>query len=441
MLRNYFKTGLHVLYSSNRLLFVVSLLFIFPLLFLYITNTFAETAKLNIETAEKRRVAVLHDSLQVLVGSYNENQALLREFLTLQQRETPDVTEIRITKKTAEGYLIVESYDDQKEGSYESVTDMYSTAQPGINSSLIFEFTNHDERTWQVVRAITVGAESYYVLSEHTFKDIDSLMQARKQQSYLGLTAIFAFLIALAYWFGRQIDWHKRYDILAAKMKERDLFTTMIAHEFRTPLTAIRGYNSFLAESISISEQEKTFVTAISQSTDRLLALVNDFLEVAKIQSGKMDLIKSTVDVQPIIMAVCEALQPIAREKKLELSFHKLAVPIVINTDTKRLYQILQNLISNALKYTKQGAIEVTLDVTPKTISIRIKDTGMGITADDQQKLFAPFARVGGVEKTSITGTGLGMWITKQLVAALDGTITVESIKDIGTHVVLGFRR
>jgi two-component system sensor histidine kinase EvgS len=72
---------------------------------------------------------------------------------------------------------------------------------------------------------------------------------------------------------------------------------------------------------------------------------------------------------------------------------------------------------------------------------IRIKDTGMGISAEDQQKLFAPFARVGGVEKTSITGSGLGMWITKQLVEALKGSISVESIKNVGTHVVVTLKR
>lgn len=440
-LRNSLKAGLMVLRSSNRLLFVAALLFIFPLLFLYITNTFSEAAKLNIETAEKRRVAVLHDSLQVFLGSYESNKPLLQEFLLVQQRETTDITEIRIAKKTPEGFLVLESYDDERHGSFESVTDIYATAQPGENNSLIFEFINGSERTWQAVRSIAVGNETYYILSEHSFKSLDSMMKARNQQSYLGLTAIFAFLIALAYWFGRQIDWHKRYDALALKMKERDLFTTMIAHEFRTPLTAIRGYNSFLAESVTISEKEKTFVTTIQHSTDRLLALVNDFLEVARIQSGKMDIEKVAVDVQPIIMSVVEALQPIAREKNLQLSFHKLAVPTALHTDSKRMYQILQNLISNSLKYTIEGSVEITVDATPKVVSIRIKDTGMGITAEDQQKLFAPFSRVGGVEKSTVPGTGLGMWITKQLVEALGGSITVESIKDVGTHVVLSFRR
>lgn len=440
-LRNLFKNGFMVLKSSNRLLFIAALLFIFPLLFLYITNTFAETAEKNIETAEKRRVAVLHDAITVLLRSYETNPDLTREFLATQQQEMTDVTEIRIAKKTTDGYYILESYEDEKERSFESVTDMYTMAQPENKNSLIFTFVNGNERTWQAIRAVTLGNETVYILSEHSFLNIDTVMKARKQQAYLGLTAIFAFLIALAYWFGRQIDWHKRYDALDIKMKERDLFTNMIAHEFRTPLTAIRGYSSFLAESQTISEKEKTFVDAVQTSTERLLALINDFLEVARIQSGKMNLELVAVDVQPTIMAVIDALQPIAKDKNLSLSFHKLAVPVVLTTDTKRLYQIFQNLISNSLKYTEKGSVELTVDVAPRTVSIRIKDTGMGISAEDQKKLFEPFGRVGGVDKSTITGTGLGMWITKQLAEALKGTVTVESIKDVGTHVVLVFRR
>jgi signal transduction histidine kinase len=440
-LHNLMRQGFGVLKSNNHLLFVATLLFLFPLLFFYVTNSFIETAEKNIETAEKRRIAVLHDSLAVLLTTYEGNPILVKDFLSLQHQEMTDVLEIRVVKKTKDLYQIVESFEDEKEGSYESVTDIYTTVQPDAQNSLIYIFDSNPARTWQAVRAVSINNSTYYILSEHSFAAVDSVMQARKQQAYLGLTAIFAFLIALAYWFGRQINWRKQYDLLKVQMKERDLFTNMIAHEFRTPLTAIRGYSSFLAESDSITTKEKTFVDAVQQSTERLLALVNDFLEVARIQSGNMNLEMTTVDIQPTIISVIEALQPIAKSKNLQLSFHQLAVPVALKTDTKRLYQILQNLISNSLKYTKDGTVEVALDVTPRTVSIRIKDSGMGISADDQQKLFSPFSRVGGVEQTKVVGTGLGMWITKQLVELLQGSITVESIKDVGTHVIIVFRR
>jgi protein-histidine pros-kinase len=173
----------------------------------------------------------------------------------------------------------------------------------------------------------------------------------------------------------------------------------------------------------------------------RLLALVNDFLEVARIQSGKLSLELRSQNINPTLAGVVETLTQEAVRKGLTLSFTPSTNPLLHTTDSKRLHQVIQNLVSNSIKYTEKGSVEIVCEQNALATIIRIKDTGMGISAEDQQKLFAPFSRVGGVEKTGISGTGLGMWITKQLVEALGGVITVESIKDVGTHVVITFKR
>ena len=437
-----FAEGLAVLRTNSRLLFVALLIFVFPLLFVFIAQNFFDAAYTNIQTSEKRRVGILQDALALLV----ENQAStsiesLHTFSEEQQKQNPDITEIKIVQKTTEGYLIRDSLEKNSIGTLDQDVVLYqSGAVPG--QSLIFEYSEGGERKWRVVRS-TNGRDStaYFVVTMHTFKSIDSVMAARRQESYFGLTAIFIFLFALAYWFSRQIDWQKKYLRIQSKMDDRDLFTNMIAHEFRTPLTAINGYNSFLAESTNLSLDEKGYVNVIQTSTARLLALVNDFLEVARIQSGKMELERTPTDIQTIITGVVDVLKPMAAEKGLMLFYKPLAVPIMYKTDSKRLHQALQNIVSNSLKYTDKGSVEIVTEITPLTVTIRIKDTGMGIGADDQHKLFAPFSRVGGVEKTTTTGTGLGMWITKQLIELLGGTIAVESIKGVGTHVVIALRR
>ena len=437
-----FAEGLAVLRTNSRLLFVALLIFVFPLLFVFIAQNFFDAAYTNIQTSEKRRVGILQDALALLV----ENQAStsiesLHTFSEEQQKQNPDITEIKIVQKTTEGYLIRDSLEKNSIGTLDQDVVLYqSGAVPG--QSLIFEYSEGGERKWRVVRSAN-GRDStaYFVVTMHTFKSIDSVMAARRQESYFGLTAIFIFLFALAYWFSRQIDWQKKYLRIQSKMDDRDLFTNMIAHEFRTPLTAINGYNSFLAESTNLSLDEKGYVNVIQTSTARLLALVNDFLEVARIQSGKMELERTPTDIQTIITGVVDVLKPMAVEKGLMLFYKPLAVPVMYKTDSKRLHQALQNIVSNSLKYTDKGSVEIVTEITPLTVTIRIKDTGMGIGADDQHKLFAPFSRVGGVEKTTTTGTGLGMWITKQLIELLGGTIAVESIKGVGTHVVIALRR
>jgi signal transduction histidine kinase len=436
------ENGIRVMRSNTRLIFVGVLVFVFPLLFVVITQSFFDAAYTNIQTSEKQRVGILQDSLKSIIEKTSITQGGLQSILNEQAKQNQDITEMRIVQKTSEGLLIVNSLDEDSIGTYETSTELYQSALGATDSSLIFEFVIGGNRTWQVVRAAT-GSDgtTYYIFSEHSFKTVDSIMAARRQESYFGLTAIFLFLGGLAYWFARQIDWRKRHDALKKQLEERDLFTNMIAHEFRAPLTAINGYSSFLAESKTPTPDERRYVQNIQTSTSRLLTLVNDFLEVARIQSGKLSLEIKSLDVQTVLTGVVEALRPNATEKRLTLVYEPLVQPIMHATDAKRLHQVIQNLVSNSIKYTEKGTIELTCEQTPVAIVIRIKDTGMGISAEDQQKLFAPFARVGGVEKTSITGSGLGMWITKQLVEALKGSISVESIKNVGTHVVVTLKR
>src|SRR5690606_11069741 len=155
-------------------------------------------------------------------------------------------------------------------GTFEEKTFLYdSVAFAPQNTSFTFPYTVNETRMSQSVRSVTMhDGTQFFLLTEHSFAASDALMKSRLQQSYIGLTAIFAFLMVLAYWISRQIDWQKRYTSLEQKMAERDVFISMIAHEFRTPLTAINGYTSFLAESKNTTIEEKRYVGTIQLSTN-----------------------------------------------------------------------------------------------------------------------------------------------------------------------------
>jgi signal transduction histidine kinase len=168
--------------------------------------------------------------------------------------------------------------------------------------------------------------------------------------------------------------------------------------------------------------------------------LVSDFLEVARLQSGKLKIEKTQVDLREVLSLVTEELQLTAKEKGLTLVYESPVQPVLMQTDRARMIQVITNMVSNSVKYTPSGAVELECQKEAGKIRINIKDTGTGISAEDQKKLFAPFTRVGDVDHTSIAGTGLGMWITKQLVDLLDGEIGVESIQGIGTHIVITFK-
>jgi signal transduction histidine kinase len=435
--------GFRVMRSNTRLLLVGTLVFIFPLLYISSLQSFYQSAKKSVDSSELRRIGTLHDVSSLYLYASDKSDEAFAVLVKEISDQNPDITEVRIVERSNEGFRVRASRDEEAIGTIEEKSSLYNSAAIApTDTSFIFKYTLNEIPMGQAIRAVsTPDGTQLFLLTEHSFEVSDAAMKSRLQQSYLGLTAIFLFLMWLAYWISRQIDWQKRHAFLEQKMKERDLFTHMIAHEFRTPLTAINGYTSFLAESTNTSPDEKRYVQTIQLSTGRLLALINDFLEVARIQSGNMQLEMKPVDIQPIISNVLDVLRPAADEKGLTLLHTPLSVPIVHTTDTKRLHQVLQNIISNSIKYTDSGSVKVTTEATPRAVTIRIQDTGMGISAEDQKKLFAPFSRVGGVEKTATIGTGLGMWITKQIVEILGGVISVESIKSVGTHVVITFKR
>jgi signal transduction histidine kinase len=113
----------------------------------------------------------------------------------------------------------------------------------------------------------------------------------------------------------------------------------------------------------------------------------------------------------------------------------------MVNADGERLKQAITNILSNAIKYTPRGSITISLEQRSDRVELRVQDTGTGIGADEQKQLFAPFFRTKSADQSKTTGTGLGMWITKQLIEAMGGSIGVESIRGIGTHIVVTLQK
>ncbi|MCA9354414.1 MAG: HAMP domain-containing histidine kinase [Candidatus Kaiserbacteria bacterium] len=432
------ERGLKIMKSNSRMVLVAILVFVFPLIFVWVTQNFFATAYDNIDTAEKKRVAMLHDTIAAVLQTPGYQDELLSNLINYYGAENPDITKVRILKVTESGLLITHALREDLINSYDESTATFETLPGAVKSGpVIVPLQIDGVRVWQVFRQVQTDTVDYYVFSEHSFSMIDAVMAARRQESYYGLTAIFLFLIALAYWINRQTHWSVEHSKLQTQLRDRDLFSNMIAHEFRAPLTAIKGYASFLQESESIEATDKRYVSNIRTSAERLVALVNDFLEVARLQSGKMDLQMETIDVRKVVIAVAEDLKPTATEKGLSLTYKPGTKPLPVSTDKNRLTQVLINIVNNAIKYTNEGSVELSVQEERERVIIRVMDTGMGISAEDQKKLFAPFERVGNVEQTATTGTGLGMYITKKLIELLGGTIGVESIKGVGSHIVL----
>ncbi|MFT5831728.1 MAG: signal transduction histidine kinase [Candidatus Paceibacteria bacterium] len=425
--------------ANSKLLFIAMVLFVFPLLFVLVLQQIDTVATANIQTAEFKRTDALHTAISGVITTVPE--ANLNQLLGAIADNASDVTTLRLYKSTLDNDVVIVASADRTE--LDEIRPLSTVLQLGKvepQQTFAVPLTTTAGRIEQAVRYIEIDAVGYYIFSEHSRVQSDAVIEKRKQDSLLVLTLIFGFLIGLAYWINRQSDWQKKHNRLQTILEERDLFTNMIAHEFRTPLTAIKGYASFLQESETLTKEELRFSDTIRESAERLVLLVNDFLEIARIQSGKLTVEQKLIDIRKPIETVVASLLEEAKSKDLQLVYTPDLQPQILETDENRFVQILTNIVSNSIKYTDTGTIEISCESGRSEITIRVKDTGTGISAEDQQKLFVPFSRVGGVEKTATTGTGLGMWITKQMIELLRGDIAVESIKDVGTHVVMHFK-
>ena len=224
-------------------------------------------------------------------------------------------------------------------------------------------------------------------------------------------------------------------DASEAANRAKSVFLANMSHELRTPLNAILGFSSLIRQDSNLSTEQHDHLDIINRSGEHLLGLINDVLEIAKIEAGKIHLETHALDLHRMVRDVTDMMQLRAEQKGLRLKLEQSSeFPRYINSDEARLRQILVNLVGNAIKFTEEGSVTVRLGARRNKqphLLIEVEDTGPGITSEGQKQLFKPFVQLtgGGVQK----GTGLGLAITKQFAELLGGTIGIESRIGIGS--------
>jgi len=212
-------------------------------------------------------------------------------------------------------------------------------------------------------------------------------------------------------------------------------FVNMVAHELRSPLVAIKQQNNVLLEGLCgpLEEKQHEFVSRGSNKIDALLELINDLLDVAKIEAGKFAQRRVPTDIGKIIEETVALMESRAKEKGIALSF-SLKDLKPVQADPKNIEEIFNNLISNAVNYSPEGGnVTVTAKGLGEYMEIKVEDTGVGISPEELPKIFDKFYRVKHPKTRQVTGTGLGLAIVKGIVDAHQGTIDVKSVVDKGT--------
>ncbi|MGA9219859.1 MAG: ATP-binding protein, partial [Pseudomonas graminis] len=238
-----------------------------------------------------------------------------------------------------------------------------------------------------------------------------------------------------------QIELEARADELQRSSKYKSEFLANMSHELRTPLNSSLILAKLLAENPqdNLTAEQVKFAESIYSAGNDLLNLINDILDISKVEAGKLDMRPENSSVSRLVEGLRMTFEPLAAEKKLEFSVEiQSGTPVSLYTDRQRLEQILKNLLSNAVKFTESGTVSLTVSRQPgEGVAFTVRDSGIGIAEEQQESIFEAFRQADGTTNRRYGGTGLGLSISRDLARLLGGSISVTSAPGQGSIFTL----
>ena len=224
-----------------------------------------------------------------------------------------------------------------------------------------------------------------------------------------------------------RLQWQSQEVERANKLKSE--FLASMSHELRTPINALIGYSALLLDGVlgDVNPKQRDALGRGRAAAEHLLALINDILDLAKIEAGKMPLHLEDVALREVTLEVTQQIEPMVRKKQLDFVIDVASDCPTIHTDRTKIKQILLNLLSNAVKFTTRGGVSVEARCAPGGVRIDVIDTGIGIRQSDLQAIWEDFRQVDQSRTREFGGTGLGLSITRKLLERLGGSVTVQS--------------
>jgi signal transduction histidine kinase len=261
-------------------------------------------------------------------------------------------------------------------------------------------------------------------------------VQTRLMDNYIGM--VFSFFIIYSFMSVIKRNYIREYE--RAKMSDllKSAFVANMSHEIRTPLNAIIGFSSLMSDSEISDEDKKVFEEQVLSNSDYLLNLIEDIIDVSKIESNQLVMNIREVDVVPVIRQIVQSFQlSIRADKNVKVEASEKMTQLILKVDKVRFEQILRNLLSNAVKFTQEGIIEVGYEKGSEVCTFWVKDTGIGIHFEHQAAIFDRFMKIENGRQHLYRGTGIGLFLSKELVELFGGKIWVES--EVGKGSVFYF--
>lgn len=438
-MRNLLSDGLAFVKENPRIIYSLVLLIFVPAGFFFNTYSLISGMEHDIDRITQRKAILAEKMINIIAAEQLNDAVLLQNTVNRVIQENSEILSLSILRpeNNLSHFRIIAS---SEEASLDETTNnpqyLFSWSQ---SDGIAFLDSNEGGRFWRVTRSLydESGTKSALVTMVFSLRDSDQLINSTVNRSYVILIITVLIVLLLVSNQARLFG----YALTLSKLKEvdamKDNLVSMASHELRSPLTAIRGYIELLEEkNLNLDEEGRKYFSNISLSVHRLNLLVNDILEVSRLEGNRTPFAITECVPGPIITQSVEELRSQAMEKHLDLRVAPLDHAVIL-ADSNRLKEILVNLIGNAIKYTPKGSVSVSASAQGKTYRITVADTGVGISAEDQEKLFQKFSRIQNDDTKTISGTGLGLWITLELAKRMGGSITVESIRGVGSHFTL----
>lgn len=447
MLTELFTRGFRFARENPQILYTLVLAILIPAAFFWTSEQFLRVTRENQDRLERSRIALLSDAFVMFSHErFDDPEYLEQKIKGIINQDNENIVRFDILMASGSDFVVFASNDSSSRGQLlaplvgDGTAEQFAQARTHPNNPFSNNYFFAGERMLRTVRSLpdSQGELTHYMLVDYSMGDADRVSQKKMRDAYSILVLIVILIVVMLARQAKIIDYATLYKRLEGVDRMKDDFVSMAAHELRSPLTVIRGYVDLLGD-LSIDASGKQLLKNIDMAAQQLNALVGDILDVSKLQEGRMSFKLESLDPAEHIAMVVDSFKKPAADKGLTLTYIDTPLP-KISVDPDRIRQILINLVGNAVKYTPSGSVTVkTAVLATGRVEIRVSDTGMGISAEDQKKLFQKFYRVKNVDTEKITGTGLGLWITAQIVEAMKGTITVESIRGKGSDFILTF--
>ena len=358
----------------------------------------------------------------------------------------------QLAKHLRDDYLLLaELYTKQQK--YEEACDYYKLHND-YKDSVINETTSFNISRVQAELDIQKKDQEIALLTKNTQAQNQEINANKNQRNYLIILLAVIFIILLVVLFLYRERKKAALEILKAKelaekaKEAQEQFLANTSHEIRTPMNGIIGMTNHLIETPLNSEQQE-YINAIKESSNNLLSIINELLDLSKIMAKKIVFDKQPFDLEIMVKNLVHLLEFRTIEKNIQLKFHiDDSIPEIIIGDVIRLKQILLNLVENSVKFTHNGEIEIKVELLNETeqsvqLQFSVRDTGIGIPANKLNAIFENFTQVNAKTTRKYGGTGLGLSICKQLVEQQGGTISVKSQLKVGStfSFILAFNK